>query len=596
MAQKAQYVRLPLLTDFLSMPSNSNHIKILRLPFVGLLYLLFFLFTTSAKAQFYLNDRYAAYDSLTQTYLFTIDESLLTSDSYNAVITFDSDKIWNKVIIDGVAVTTGDTVSFNLAESKDYSFTASISNSENISAQISFTCMPIISLQGDFGYDYSQGTVSLYMPYTPDDDEDDYCDMLAKLKWRGATTNADDKHKRNYHIKFLKEDGTKKNRQFFGLRKDNDWILDANQVDMARCRNRIATDLWNDVFAEPYYIKNEPEALSGTRGRMVEVFLNNEYRGIYAFTENVDGKQMCLVDYDDYLFIHHGHLWKATGFSNATMMISATDFDDSLEECNGFETKHPDFDDVSPTDYSILSNAVRFVGESSDDQFTDSISVYFDLPVLVDYFIFLNITIAIDNGSKNLFYACYDEQLSTMLTLAVWDLDCTFGQHYTNKDAYYRIPTLGPETDYMANWCGNMLFRRLYSFDWFNSMVNDRYLALRHAGLTAESIAERFDSTIKLYLTCGAASREVLRWSGDTDISGRNLDFEDELEYIDDWIERRITYLDTQFTTSNITNIMDYPITDDRIYNICGQCVGTSATNLPKGIYIQNGRKFCIGF
>lgn len=547
----------------------------------------------TTNAQFYLNERHAAYDSLTHTYLFAVEESLLASKSFPAIVTLDSDSAWYDVAINGVVVSTGDTLRLDIASGNSFPLTAKRGDGENITAQVSFTCMPIVCLRGEFGYDYSEGTVSLYMPYALSETEDDYCEMSAKLKWRGASTNSQGKHKRNYHIKFLKDDGTKKNRQFFGLRKDNDWILDANQVDMARCRNRVATDLWNEICTPPHYAAYEPGVLSGTRGRMVELFLNNEYRGIYAMTENLDAKQMCLVDYDETTGTHHGHLWKTVAWG-ASQMYTSMAFDATLEESNGFETKYPDFDDVSPTDYSIISDAVRFVAESSDEDFSDSVAFYLDLPVVVDYFIFLDVTLAIDNSAKNMFYACYDEQESRKLTLAVWDLDCTFGQHYTNSDGYYRTSTLGPETDYMSTWCSSKLFARLMEFDWFNSMVEERYAALRGDVMTAASLSELFSDVIGMYLNCGAAAREAARWNGDTDISGRNLDFEEELEYIEQWIYSRMAYLDGKYQATGIIDSTIAPPVDDKIYNIYGQSIHTTPDDLPRGIYILKGKKFVV--
>ena len=551
------------------------------------------LFSGSARAQLYLNGRAAAYDSLTSTYLFSVDESLFDEGSYVATITLDADSAWSNVSIEGADIATGDTLRLNLTGGGYSSLTARRPDGSDVSAGISFTCMPIVSLRGDFGYDYSEGTVSLYMPYASDETDEDCCEMSAKLKWRGGVTNQPLRQKRNYHIKFLKEDGTKKNRQFFGLRKDNDWILDANQIDLGRCRNRIATDLWNETFAtSPYYADSEPEALSGTRGRMVEVFLNDEYRGIYAMTENVDAKQMCLVDYDEDTETQHGHLWKTTSYTDATMMLASMAFDGTLEECNGFDTKHPDFDDVSPTDYSIIANAVRFVAESSDEDFSDSVTVYFDMPVMVNYFIFLNVTQAVDNNSKNLFYACYDEQESTMLTPAVWDLDCTFGQYFTDGVGFFHMSTLGPEVDYMSTWNDSNLFGRLAELDWFNSMVSDRYNALRDSGMTAESIAERFETMIGMYIKCGAAAREATRWNGCYDISYRELDFDGELEFIVDWISRRIVYLDGLFLTEAVSAVPAIRTDNDATFSISGRRV--DSRNLQPGIYIRNGKKFIV--
>lgn len=115
-----------------------------------------------------------------------------------------------------------------------------------------------------------------------------------KAKWRGGSTNSEGKHKRNYKIKTIDVQGKSKDYSFLGLRKDNNWILDAGQVDLFRLRNRIATELWNDFATKPYYSDKEPKALSGVNGKVTEVILNNEYRGIYSLTESMDRKELRL--------------------------------------------------------------------------------------------------------------------------------------------------------------------------------------------------------------------------------------------------------------------------------------------------------------
>jgi hypothetical protein len=192
--------------------------------------------------------------------------------------------------------------------------------------------------------------------------------MKAKIKWRGGSTNGKNKHKRNYTIKFLNHNDKKQKRQFFGLRTHNQWILNAGQVDLSRCRNQIGHELWNDMARKPYYIDQAPDALTSVRGQFVEVFLNDEYRGIYSLTENIDQEQTQVVEHDEDNNIFHGHLWKSDSW-DGTSMYDIKDYDNTQEVYRGFETKYPDFEDVNPTDYSILYNAINFALNSTDAEF-----------------------------------------------------------------------------------------------------------------------------------------------------------------------------------------------------------------------------------
>ena len=250
--------------------------------------------------------------------------------------------------------------------------------------------LPIIKMTGDFGYDYQEGKFTIIYP-----DGSIQENLSAIIKWRGGTTNTDGKHKRNYKIKFTED------YSFFDLRNDNNWILDAGQADVFRLRNRIATELWNDFATKPYYINEEPKALSGVRGEVVEVYLNDEYIGIYSFIECMDRKQMKLKKFEKNGTIH-GVLWKSTGFSSSMMNIVPEYYDNSKPMMDVFEAKYPELDDLPETDYSTLWNAINFVVNSDDENFKAHVHEYFDIPVVLDYYLFINLLAGLDNTGKNM--------------------------------------------------------------------------------------------------------------------------------------------------------------------------------------------------
>lgn len=451
-------------------------------------------------------------------------------------------------------------------------------------ATINFTYLPIVRLHGTFGYEYATGNIDVIMP----DGTTSTLLMPAKVKWRGGTTNAEGKHKRNYHIKFLGEDGKKQDRKFFGLRNDNNWLLDAGQVDLSRIRNRAAQDLWNDFATKPYYIDREKKALTATRGEMVEVFINDEYRGIYNMMENIDRSQLKIKKYDEVTGTIHGQIWKGKGFTN-TSMWEYTDHDNSSETWGGFEIKYPDIDDVCPTDHSLVYDFVRFVCDASDDDFAAHIEEYIDMPAVIDYFVFVNALSAVDNyNGKNFFWACYDKQEDKKLTIAVWDLDCTIGRYISpdGMDPYY----LQPDTHDDYYWSCK-LFYRLDSgnVNGFHDRCVARWNELRKTYFTNENFISHYTKLMDRLSKSGAYDRETQRWSGDSDICGQVLDFANEREFIINWVNIRMQTFDRYgFPTDDIKTISIDNANNTPVYNIQGMQV--SDTNRP-GIYIRNGRK-----
>ena len=153
--------------------------------------------------------------------------------------------------------------------------------------------MPIVEISGNFSSVYSWGSIRVN-EYGVEPSEF----YNSRLRHRGATASG--KSKKAYAIKLYDSyEGNSLDRSFFGLRSDNNWILDAMAVDRGRIRNRITTDLWNDFSADPYPKASEPTMVNGTRVHFVEVILNGEYHGLYCMTEKIDRKQLKFKNYQE---------------------------------------------------------------------------------------------------------------------------------------------------------------------------------------------------------------------------------------------------------------------------------------------------------
>ena len=544
-------------------------------------------------------------------YLCTIPLEHFGTD-FEAEVNYEPREGYEQLKIGAQTVSPGSIYTFKKVEGeKTYTLRLQGNDGTTITKKLTFTSLPVVKMYGSFNNNYQQGSIIVHEPDAP------LPQLLnMKAKWRGGITNGSGKHKRNYHVKLLDENGEKLEKKFFGLRNDNSWILESCQVDMSRIRNRVLTDLWNDYSAAPYYIAQESKARTGTRGRFVELILNDEYRGIYCMTENMDRKQMKLKKYDEDTKKIHGQLWKSKDWSYAVFMGTRPDGGyypkDFLSNPNGnsemwdsYQVKYPDLEDVSPTEWSTLYNAVDLVCSASDANFTHSVSDYFDMPVVIDYYILMETILSTDNHGKNMFFAVYDKAKSSKITFGVWDMDATCGQRWS--DDYWHQSFLGPEQDY-AQFISNYehgdynLFRRLRNTDAndFNMKVRKRYRDLREGPLATESILNRFRTQLNEFKTCGAAQREYDKWSYDSDVAYRQLDFDNEMDYLEDWFTRRMNYLDTQrfdivsLPPSSIAELRtDDSASTENVYDLRGHVVGTRADieQLPAGIYIINGTK-----
>ncbi len=525
----------------------------------------------------YFDGHKAVHDSRTDMWLCSVPREAFGSE-WMPVVTFDS--TMTNVTIDGMAVLNGDQILLDGVTGGHLFPLRAMNGGTAITGNVTFTWLPVLELNGTFSNEYAPGTVSLNDP-----DGDGKSDMLAKLKWRGGITNHGDRHKRNYHIKFVDSIGEKKNRRLLGMRKDNHWKLDAGQIDPLRIRNRVCSDLWLDMARDPWFKSIDSTIVNGSHGRVTELFLNGEYYGIYGLIEPVDRKQLGLIKHDTVANVFHGQQWVAKQWAR-TYILPA--YSNNSETWNQNEVSYPEMEDVSPTDWSILYNAFEFVrrNDAVDNWQTlsDSLDYYFDTPVLEDYFILLTTIQALDNETKNIYYSLYDKATGDKrLTLTAWDLDVSLG---AKSLAGLTDDMVKPERP--LNWIGNLMLTDMFHQSGkHRRQIIRRYWQLRKTWLDTDNLIARFQTAVDELENSGAAAREENRWSGDSDISGKTLDISAEMQNIAIWLERRMAYLDANIFVR--FPAMDGDVNGDSEFNISdvvrliSHCLGQQQVTIEYG-------------
>ena len=162
----------------------------------------------AAATLFTVNQSPAFVDSATNLLLVSVPQEWFGT-SVTATIGNDEFQVES---IEGTVLGDDNSFTFNdITGSKIWTVTCNDGKTYNLQ----FTFLPIVSLQGDFGYDYTNGTVVLAEPGKPASEI-----MTATIKWRGATSNTPDKHKRNYSVKFVDANGDKQSRKLLNMRRD----------------------------------------------------------------------------------------------------------------------------------------------------------------------------------------------------------------------------------------------------------------------------------------------------------------------------------------------------------------------------------------
>lgn len=579
------------------------------------------------------------YDMKSQTYYASLPSTIRQQSSWITTLHYvlnENQPSNVKLSIENTEVLQGDSIIISpVTCEEDYTLTLTKDTETLYSTKLRFTFLPIVemNLESCNGNSYTMGEMRVI-----NSDAEGYDSIFtAKMKYRGAT--AQSFPKKSYAVKFCDADGSSVDRSFFGLREDNNWILDAMYVDRACMRNRIATDLWNDFSTLPYYSEKEPNALTGTRGRFVEVFLNGNYHGLYCMTEKMDRKQLKLKKYksaeksDTGVEEIHGLLYKSSNWSYEVLMGHDIDrkyyphhapssYSNKLgtETWGGFELKYPDFE-TEAVEWKPLYDAVNFVATSSQSTFDQKVKDVFDYPILRDYYLFIELLLATDNHGKNMHYYVYDnaKEKYQKLCVAPWDLDGIFGQNYYADISYTNDATQDFDTFLWNHEHGQLtLFTMLEngSLDWKEDLAT-RYAELRPTWFNPDSLSARFVNYADLFSESHADLREQTAWPK------YHSKLQSEASYAENWIKTRIETLDEKYgydpTVTNVNSakaeqyisiaggrgniiVKTSRPTKLSIYNLQGILVRsenvesglTPITGLASGAYIVNGQKVIV--
>lgn len=400
-----------------------------------------------------------------------------------------------------------------------------------------------------------------------------------KIRYRGASSLKYDK--KSFAIKLLDSDGEDLDANIFGIREENDWILDAMAIDRIRMRNRVCFDIWNEISRTPY--PTDFDNRNGTLGYFVEVYLNGEYHGLYCMTDKIDRKLLGLKkakELSDGSPYVRGVLYKGEAWTDATSM-RGYDTSESFDEetWNGWELQYPDdypcFDAWKP-----LMNLIDFCNtRNAFFKLHYRQHLYYDN--LVDYAIFIMAHNIIDNNVKNTHFSCPDINVGETFLITPWDLDCSLGGLYEGShfEEYTKISDL----------TSNYLFYQLYTFnvDNFRGSMKERWQELSSGIMSADDFNRRLEAYAKRFRESGAWQREYDKWNNNP----VPLELDEELEYVKQWYAENMAALNKILGISSSVPSMVLQNTsgDGKVYSLDGK--RTVSFHAGKRVYIENGRK-----
>lgn len=513
---------------------------------------------------FRINGKTPVPDTAKKEFFVALPQDGMPASATTCLVTYTPTQPGYQLFANGKVVTSGQNITFsNVAANQSFLLEIKNGTTTLATARLYFTCLPIVQIYTDVAIQNVYGALARFA-VSEADQEGEPETMNIRIRNRGGISIG--YPKKSFAVKLRNEEGTDKiDRSFFNLRSDNSWILDAMYIDPGRTRNRVSTDLWNDFATLPYWSNRESNMLNGTRGQYVEVFLDDAYHGLYCMTEKIDRKQLKLnrqiLAYDNNgnpVHIQRGLLYKAASWTTATMYgyplggnNNIPNYNNNSGSWSAYEVKYPDLAEGEPITWAPLHRAMSISSSyyTNDFVFRDLAATTFDLPVYLDYYLFLELLLATDNHGKNAYAAIYDLSASSKITITPWDLDGTWGRRWDGSNNITQA-TRDFDQFIMQHEHGHMnLYLRLQKLDVDNwaYKLRKRYEALRGNHFSHPLLVERFAYYFDLFNRSGASQRESARW--------QSLNFQNELNYLSGWIETRLAVMDQKYLGGTYTSV-----------------------------------------
>ena len=338
-------------------------------------------------------------------------------------------------------------------------------------------------------------------------------EKYATLKIQGSSSST--YPKKNYTIKFFNdEDCTDKYKVNFGWGRQNKYVLKANWTDKTHSRNIVTAHIAAQVQDKYNLFQNTPN--NGLiDGFPVEVYLNNEFHGLYTLNIPKDDWLYGMDDNNPNHIIMVGEK-----YSTAT----------TFKEVN-IDGWNNQLDDNSPTVQQKMLRLINFVVNSTDQEFKENIEDYLNLDATLNYYVLCHTLNIADNNAKNLLFVTYDGKIWYP---TLYDLDTTFGSYYHGLELY--------PTDYSLQMNHNRLFERLSIL--FKKEIEQRYKELRQNILLEENIINEIDK-VYLQIEPSLFEKEQQKWG---QLPGY------ELTQLKEYIHERLPYVDKMmnYTTNKL--------------------------------------------
>ena len=370
--------------------------------------------------------------------------------------------------------------------------------------------------------------------------EDDFNDYNGRITIEKRGNSSQEQEKPPYRFETIDDNGENNNVKLLGLPEENDWILYAPWSDKSLIRNVLIYSLSNDM------------GRYAPRSEFVELYLNNEYRGVYVLMEKIkrDKNRVAISSLDPNSNsgdnLTGGYIlkfdWAETGDNNGGFF--------SLIDGMRYNYHYPKPDEISSEQESYIQsyiNSYENIMNSNKYNSEQGYSKFIDIGSFVDFIILQEISRNVDAYGLSTYIYKDKESINNMLTAGpIWDFNHGFG----NCDYYKAWETDGWNISYTYEDMDQRAFwwLKLWNDDNFKEMVEDRYKVLRRSILSTTNINTKVDQYVSEL--GNSVNKNFTKWPILGEYIWPNKEvfdtYQEEIIYLKSWINNRLTWMDSE--------------------------------------------------
>ena len=350
-----------------------------------------------------------------------------------------------------------------------------------------FTGMPVAQLSTEeiMENEENSGTMWVYDQYSQ---SNRYQTGKCRFRLRGASSMQFPKP--SYKVTF-----TEKDYSLLGMREDDDWILNSLYDDEGLIHNKVSYELWQQIAGSNTIPYDE-----GISMEYIEVFVDNEYKGVYGLLERVDKKTLNLNAKDI--------LYKGVDVGD----VGLDDFYIELTEemSPQFELKYPK--DFTEKDWQPLKEWYYGLNYDKDIQY-EIAKQSLNMENAIDYLLFNVFISGEDNLRKNVYYwADYQNDGSYRIIKIPWDVNMTWGNAWCEPHQYHFNVYQEKCVDRIWGWTEDMEYLYELNPEEIGQMMYNRWYELRKEIITQDNIYKMLDSQFHYIHSSGSYIRDSLFW------------------------------------------------------------------------------------